>query len=174
MGHTSPECLDFNGAQLNAPSTSPLGVHMEALVITTILNQRALEQDFVKRQQTIQQSGNSHFSSVLNSISLMDTPFSFGRLLFSQLGMAGWERRKQTHLLMRTDKLLRELRNLDSQRCRETHKMAVIYVASGQEEKTSILRWVTLLCKCVYLILYCNDTLGTRVAAVSTKCLSLH
>lgn len=72
----------------------------------------------------------------------MDTPFHFCRLLFSQLGMAGWERRKRTHLLVRTDKLLRELRNLDSQRCRETHKMAVIYVAGGQEEKNSILRCV--------------------------------
>lgn len=142
IGHTSPECLDENGALLNAPSTSPLGAQMEGHVITTILNQRALEHDFLKRQQTNTHSANHSYSSVTSSKSHMDTPFSFGRLLFSQLGMAGWERRKQTHLLVRTDKLLRELRNLDSQRCRETHKMAVIYVASGQEEKTSILRYV--------------------------------
>lgn len=113
---------------------------MEGHVITTILNQRALEHDFLKRQQNNHNVTNHSYSSVMSSTSHMDTPFSFGRLLFSQLGMAGWERRKQTHLLVRTDKLLRELRNLDSQRCRETHKMAVIYVASGQEEKTSILR----------------------------------
>lgn len=69
-----------------------------------------------------------------------DLPFHYCRLLFSQLGLAGWERRKRTHLLIRTEKLLRELRNLDTQRCRETHKMAVIYVASGQEDKNSILR----------------------------------
>lgn len=69
-----------------------------------------------------------------------DLPFHYCRLLFSQLGLAGWERRKRTHLLKRTEKLLRELRNLDTQRCRETHKMAVIYVASGQEDKNSILR----------------------------------
>ncbi|EDS43689.1 tuberin [Culex quinquefasciatus] len=37
-------------------------------------------------------------------------------------GLAGWERRKRTHLLLRTDKLLRELRNLDNQKGRETHK----------------------------------------------------
>jgi hypothetical protein len=67
-------------------------------------------------------------------------PFHYGRLLFNQLGLAGWERRKRTHLLSRTDKLLRELRNLDAQKCRETHKVAVIYVASGQEDKNSILR----------------------------------
>uniref|UniRef100_A0A182N5Q8 Rap-GAP domain-containing protein n=1 Tax=Anopheles dirus TaxID=7168 RepID=A0A182N5Q8_9DIPT len=67
-------------------------------------------------------------------------PFQLGRILFNQLGLAGWERRKRTHLLQRTDKLLRELRNLDNQKCRETHKMAVIYVANGQEDKASILR----------------------------------
>uniref|UniRef100_A0A2M4A455 Putative rho gtpase-activating protein n=1 Tax=Anopheles triannulatus TaxID=58253 RepID=A0A2M4A455_9DIPT len=67
-------------------------------------------------------------------------PFQLGRILFNQLGLAGWERRKRTHLLQRTDKLLRELRNLDNQKCRETHKMAVIYVANGQEDKNSILR----------------------------------
>ncbi|XP_058130699.1 probable Rho GTPase-activating protein CG5521 isoform X3 [Anopheles coustani] len=67
-------------------------------------------------------------------------PFQLGRILFNQLGLAGWERRKRTHLLQRIDKLLRELRNLDNQKCRETHKMAVIYVANGQEDKGSILR----------------------------------
>lgn len=75
-----------------------------------------------------------------------DLPFHYCRLLFSQLGLAGWERRKRTHLLKRTDKLLRELRNLDTQRCRETHKMAVIYVASGQEDKNSILRLIEIFC----------------------------
>lgn len=69
-----------------------------------------------------------------------DTQFHYCKLLFSQLGLAGWERRKRTHLLIRTEKLLRELRNLDTQRCRETHKVAVIYVASGQEDKNSIFR----------------------------------
>lgn len=75
-----------------------------------------------------------------NSLIKTETQFHYCKLLFSQLGLAGWERRKRTHLLIRTDKLLRELRNLDMQRCRETHKVAVIYVASGQEDKNSIFR----------------------------------
>jgi hypothetical protein len=79
--------------------------------------------------------------SLTSTRSKSDPPiFHFGRLLFSQIGLAGWERRKRTNLLNRTDKLLRELRNLDAQKCRETHKMAVIYVANGQEDKNSILR----------------------------------
>lgn len=59
--------------------------------------------------------------------------------MFSQLGLTGWEHREQLHLLNKTERLLRELRNLDGQSCRETHKVAVIYVAPGQEDKTSIL-----------------------------------
>lgn len=47
------------------------------------------------------------------------------------------------HLLAKNEKLLRELRNLDSQRSRETHKIAVIYVSQGQEDKNSILSNVT-------------------------------
>lgn len=45
-------------------------------------------------------------------------------LLFSQLGLASWERRQSLHLLNKTERLLRELRNLDNQSCRETHKVS--------------------------------------------------
>ncbi len=85
-------------------------------------------------------SGSFHQPSIAPNKMQQKSPFQFGRLLFSQMGLAGWERRKRTNLLSRTDKLLRELRNLDAQKCRETHKVAVIYVANGQEDKNSILR----------------------------------
>lgn len=143
------------------------------MVISTILNQRAMETDYVARQpaignqwppqqqhlQHVSDGPNVWYTDATSSRHLHQQqqppptaqapvaqhhrqlqPFHFCRLLFSHLGLAGWERRRRTHLLKRTDKLLRELRNLDTQRCRETHKMAVIYVASGQEEKSSILR----------------------------------
>lgn len=104
-----------------------------------------MEQDF----RAVQHSQNINAPPIYynkcnnyNSIrSTNDTQFHYCKLLFSQLGLAGWERRKRTHLLIRTDKLLRELRNLDIQRCRETHKVAVIYVAPGQEDKNSIFRY---------------------------------
>uniref|UniRef100_A0A8D8AP22 Probable Rho GTPase-activating protein CG5521 n=1 Tax=Culex pipiens TaxID=7175 RepID=A0A8D8AP22_CULPI len=179
IGYTSPECLDVNGSPLNTAGPSPLGPHLEAQTISIILNQRALETEYVARQNagivgllgespaycfggsvgytsfiddnatpaTFGSSGtlaaskhNTSSGSHTSVISTGDKPFQFGRILFSQLGLAGWERRKRTHLLQRTDKLLRELRNLDNQKCRETHKMAVIYVANGQEDKNSILR----------------------------------
>lgn len=70
-------------------------------------------------------------------------PFHHCRLLFSHLGLSGWEQRRKLHLLSKNEKLLRELRNLDSQRSRETHKIAVIYVSQGQEDKNSILSNIT-------------------------------
>lgn len=143
---------------------TPLGPQLEAQTISIILNQRAIEQDFLTRQQqqnipTSQSSNISLTDSMDTSnsprsacMSKVDLPFHYCRLLFSQLGLAGWERRKRTHLLIRTEKLLRELRNLDMQRCRETHKLAVIYVASGQEDKNSILRLLLL----AHLMLFDN------------------
>lgn len=155
IGYTSPECLDSTGSYLNTPAQSPLGLHLEAQTISTILNQRAIEQDF-NAMQNVQninisprvsfddssrsRSGNESTRSTNSSLSKYDLPFHYCKQFFSQLGLAGWDRRKRTHLLQRTDKLLRELRNLDTQRCRETHKVAVIYVASGQEDKNSIFR----------------------------------
>ncbi|XP_065085904.1 probable Rho GTPase-activating protein CG5521 isoform X2 [Ochlerotatus camptorhynchus] len=185
IGYTSPECLDVNGSLLNTAGPSPLGPPLEAQTISIILNQRAIETEYIARQNAAVgnfgespaysfggsvgytsfiddnappaavgssgtlvtnrfnafQSGSDRTGTSTGGSSHLDTkPFQFGRILFSQLGLAGWERRKRTHLLQRTDKLLRELRNLDNQKCRETHKMAVIYVANGQEDKNSILR----------------------------------
>ena len=151
IGHTSPECLDESGTLLNTAAPSPLGSHLEAQTISVILNQRALEHDFNAMQNLQSHTSPARLSkedfarppavkSAPNSLLKYDLPFHYCKLLFSQLGLAGWERRKRTHLVVRTEKLLRELRNLDTQRCRETHKVAVIYVASGQEDKNSIFR----------------------------------
>ncbi|XP_055594870.1 probable Rho GTPase-activating protein CG5521 isoform X2 [Uranotaenia lowii] len=181
IGYTSPECLDGADSPLNTAGPSPLGPALEGQTISIILNQRAIEMEYIARQNTavgllgespaytfggsvgytsfiddsappvMGGSGGTLAARLNASTSSIDRsstntgepntkPFQFGRILFSQLGLAGWERRKRTHLLQRTDKLLRELRNLDNQKCRETHKMAVIYVANGQEDKNSILR----------------------------------
>lgn len=91
--------------------------------------------------------------------------FQLCRRFFSQLGLTGWDKRDRIDILNKDEKLLRELKHLDSQvinllllplislqslqflnilisvlqKCRETHKIAVIYVAEGQEDKHSIL-----------------------------------
>ncbi|XP_067941820.1 ral GTPase-activating protein subunit alpha-1-like isoform X3 [Watersipora subatra] len=66
-------------------------------------------------------------------------PFTVCRQLLNQLSYLSWETRQNYYLLKKNDKLLRELKHLDSQSCRETHKFAVVYVANGHEDKQSIL-----------------------------------
>lgn len=56
------------------------------------------------------------------------SPFQHCRLLFSQLGLAGWERRPQLHLLDKSEKLLRELRNLDTQVSSLYYCMSVLFI----------------------------------------------
>lgn len=65
--------------------------------------------------------------------------FRFCRQLIDQLGFLSTEKRVSIDLLHKSDKAIRDLRHLDNQRCRETHKIAVIYVGHGQETKEAIL-----------------------------------
>ncbi|XP_071868283.1 probable Rho GTPase-activating protein CG5521 isoform X7 [Bombus fervidus] len=141
IGHTSPEVLTNPEIALNAPANPPQGQYLESETIATILNQRNAEQEHIN-------NWNQHISMCASAISPPScrpppAPFHHCRLLFSHLGLSGWEQRRKLHLLSKNEKLLRELRNLDSQRSRETHKIAVIYVSQGQEDKNSILSNVT-------------------------------
>lgn len=44
--------------------------------------------------------------------------FQQSRRLFHELGLTSWEQRSKVHLVKKNDRLLRELKNLDSKRCR--------------------------------------------------------
>ncbi|XP_058799896.1 probable Rho GTPase-activating protein CG5521 isoform X2 [Phymastichus coffea] len=141
IGHTSPEVLTNPEITLNSPAGPPQGQYYEAETIATILNQRNAEREHIN-------TWSQHVSMCAGPMTSPTcrpppAPFHHCRLLFSHLGLSGWEQRRKLHLLAKNEKLLRELRNLDSQRSRETHKMAVIYVAQGQEDKNSILSNVT-------------------------------
>ncbi|KAG5874291.1 hypothetical protein JTB14_005721 [Gonioctena quinquepunctata] len=157
LGHTSPECLENVNRKLNEPAFPPMSVDLENETIASVISQRNVEVEEsrlsqhidsmlgqpVERPSSRADKPNSSFVTTTNQ-QVPDSPvdqnaFQQCRLLFSQLGLAGWERRQQLHLLSKTERLLRELRNLDNQSCRETHKFAVIYVAPGQEDKNSIL-----------------------------------
>uniref|UniRef100_A0A8C3TYP2 Ral GTPase activating protein catalytic subunit alpha 1 n=1 Tax=Catharus ustulatus TaxID=91951 RepID=A0A8C3TYP2_CATUS len=137
LGVTSPECLQRTGVSLNIPAPQPVCISekQENDVINAILKQHTEEREFVEK----------HFNDVNMRAMEQDEPtsqkpqsaFYYCRLLLSILGMNSWD--KSFHLLKKNEKLLRELRNLDSRQCRETHKIAVFYVAEGQEDKHSIL-----------------------------------
>ncbi|KAM5245531.1 ral GTPase-activating protein subunit alpha-2 [Ctenodactylus gundi] len=139
IGHTSPECLRPSQLKLNEPSPPPCGMScdQEEEIIQVILRQSAQEDEFV--QSCRSDSAAAATSQGRPSPVEPRGPFYFCRLLLDDLGMNSWDRRKNFHLLKKNSKLLRELKNLDSRQCRETHKIAVFYIAEGQEDKCSIL-----------------------------------
>ncbi|XP_053701667.1 ral GTPase-activating protein subunit alpha-1 isoform X2 [Synchiropus splendidus] len=139
VGYSSPECLQRPGMPLNIPAPPPACVSekQENDVINAILKQSAAEREFV-----IQRGEGLNMRAVQQTEPESQTPqsaFYYCRLLINILGLNSWEKRTNFHLLRKNEKLLRELRNLDSRQCRETHKIAVFYVAEGQEDKHSIL-----------------------------------
>ncbi|XP_061824397.1 ral GTPase-activating protein subunit alpha-1 isoform X6 [Nerophis lumbriciformis] len=139
LGYSSPECLQRAGMPLNIPVPPPACVSekQENDVINAILKQSAAEREFV-----LQRGEEFNMRAVEQSEPETRTPqsaFYYCRLLINILGLNSWEKRSNFHLLRKNEKLLRELKNLDSRQCRETHKIAVFYVAEGQEDKHSIL-----------------------------------
>ncbi|XP_077945942.1 ral GTPase-activating protein subunit alpha-2 isoform X8 [Gasterosteus aculeatus] len=139
LGHSSPECLPQPQLRLNQPAASPHGMNLEqeSAILEAILCQTQQEEEQVRRWeadvsfQAACQREPSHQEP--------KAPFYFCRLLLNDLGMNSWDRRKSFHLLKKNSKVLRELKNLDSRQCRETHKIAVFYIGEGQEDKCSIL-----------------------------------
>ncbi|CAJ1074025.1 ral GTPase-activating protein subunit alpha-1 isoform X3 [Xyrichtys novacula] len=139
LGYSSPECLQKPGTPLNIPASAPACVSekQENDVINAILKQNAAEREFV-----LHRGEELNMRAVQQTEPETQTPqsaFYYCRLLINILGLNSWEKRSNFHLLRKNEKLLRELKNLDSRQCRETHKIAVFYVAEGQEDKHSIL-----------------------------------
>nr|XP_020477632.1 ral GTPase-activating protein subunit alpha-1 [Monopterus albus] len=139
LGYSSPECLQRAGMPLNIPASPPVCVSekQENDVINAILKQSAAEREFV-----LHRGEELNMRAVQQTEPETQTPqsaFYYCRLLINILGLSSWEKRSNFHLLRKNEKLLRELKNLDSRLCRETHKIAVFYVADGQEDKHSIL-----------------------------------
>uniref|UniRef100_A0A668AQV2 Ral GTPase activating protein catalytic subunit alpha 2 n=1 Tax=Myripristis murdjan TaxID=586833 RepID=A0A668AQV2_9TELE len=139
LGNSSPECLPHPQLRLNQPASPPCGMSLEqeAAIVEAILLQMQQEEEQVRRWdadvsvRAACQREPTHQEP--------KTSFYFCRLLLNDLGMNSWDRRKSFHLLKKNSKLLRELKNLDSRQCRETHKIAVFYIGEGQEDKCSIL-----------------------------------
>ncbi|VDM17756.1 unnamed protein product [Hydatigera taeniaeformis] len=59
--------------------------------------------------------------------------------LLCQLGFLSQSRRPSVELLKKSWGLVREIKNLDKRRSRQTYKIALVYVGPGQEEKQDIL-----------------------------------
>ncbi|XP_057199282.1 ral GTPase-activating protein subunit alpha-2 isoform X3 [Triplophysa rosa] len=140
LGNSSPECLPQPEQRLTQPPSPPMGMNpeMEGLIMDAILRQTQQEDEELARRQC-EDSSIRAASQREPTHQEPKSPFYLCRLLLNDLGMNSWDRRKSFHLLKKNSKLLRELKNLDSRQCRETHKIAVFYIGEGQEEKYSIL-----------------------------------
>lgn len=132
IGHTSPEVVC--GRRLDEAGASPLPPGAEDELVATLVQHRNHERHYLATRD----SSDEEELPVCKSEPTA-RPFGVCRALAAQLGTLAPARRTHAHLLRRTDRLLRELRNLDAQRCRETHKVAVIYVGKGQETRNEIL-----------------------------------
>ncbi|CAL8089966.1 unnamed protein product [Orchesella dallaii] len=161
IGYSSPECLLRVGEPLTSPWDPPPSLSQDAEddVVAAVVNQRNMEMEFLMKfdmdstmkampvsteaesEIDIISDHEENLSSLAASTKsiMCGSSFMLSRRLFSHLGLTGWEKRSTVDLLQKDEKLLRELKHLDAQKCRETHKIAVIYVAEGQEDKHSIL-----------------------------------
>ncbi|XP_064365960.1 ral GTPase-activating protein subunit alpha-2 isoform X4 [Dromaius novaehollandiae] len=139
IGNSSPECLLHPQRKLNEPSPPPFGMSydQENEIIEALIRQSAQEKEYIFKCSSDFGMKVAHQEQPCPAEP--QASFYFCRLLLNDLGMNSWDRRKSFHLLKKNSKLLRELKNLDSRQCRETHKIAVFYIAEGQEDKCSIL-----------------------------------
>jgi PREDICTED: GTPase activating rap/ranGAP domain-like 1 len=141
--------LNSKNGNFNAPALT-CNDHLDQLeenMIALLSNQHYQEMNFIERPIFLKRPNNvgKNFSCTDQSQEKKNNDnnayncFMNGRQFIDQLGYFLWEKRVSIELLNKNERLLRELRNLDNQKCRETHKIAVIYVADGQEDKNSIL-----------------------------------
>ncbi|KAG2457840.1 RGPA1 protein, partial [Polypterus senegalus] len=119
LGTTSPECLQRTGVPLNIPAPPPTCVSekQENDVINAILKQYTEEKEFADKR-----NNDLNLRAMQQEEPCPQKPqsaFYYCRLLLNILGMNSWEK------------------------SRETHKIAVFYVAEGQEDKHSILTNMT-------------------------------
>ncbi|KFW88554.1 Ral GTPase-activating protein subunit alpha-2, partial [Phalacrocorax carbo] len=127
IGNTSPECLSHPQRKLNEPSPPPFGVSydQENAITEALMRQSAQEKEYIFKCST--------------DLSISMKKYCVCTVWHFPLNLVLYIYRKSFHLLKKNSKLLRELKNLDSRQCRETHKIAVFYIAEGQEDKCSIL-----------------------------------
>jgi len=141
LGASSPELLAAPGRALN--TVSPWGgvePAAEGDLIAAVIAQRNHEGDALARQR-FQPGRAAGVAAAPPEVPAGHSlqHFQHARILFQQLGLSSWDKRPHIHLVTKSEQLVRELRNLDNQKGRETHKLAVIYVAAGQEDKLAIL-----------------------------------
>ncbi|CAF3004104.1 unnamed protein product [Rotaria sp. Silwood2] len=135
----SPELAFYSDRTLTDVSPTPQAIssHDEKAIIQMINEQETAEKNY----DSSSFGKTEQFTEQIIQPSRYDR-FALCRSHITQLGLMMFENRQNIDLLNTSktncDQLLRELKNLDTLNCRETHKIAVIYIGYGQEDKTSI------------------------------------
>ncbi|XP_030854676.1 ral GTPase-activating protein subunit alpha-1 isoform X3 [Strongylocentrotus purpuratus] len=139
IGFTSPECLLRPGIPLNLPFPSPADMcsDMERYAMGALLKQCDKEAEYVERYGEVESMVAEECWQTAHKDP--ESQFCLCRQLVSQLGFMNWDKRDEVDIVKKNEQFARELKNLDSRQCRETHKIAVLYVAEGQEDKQSVL-----------------------------------
>ncbi|XP_068618842.1 probable Rho GTPase-activating protein CG5521 isoform X2 [Battus philenor] len=135
IGHTSPEVTC--GRRLDSAGPSPLPPGSEDELVAALVAHRNAERMYLSHRDSEEEVEAAE--SCTSGCATSTGPFELCRQFLAQTGALAPSRRAHVQLLRRSDRLLRELRNLDALRCRETHKVAVIYVGKGQETRNEIL-----------------------------------
>jgi hypothetical protein len=148
INNTSPECRPGNDSQLNLINdlNTNLGFLKQNEFKQKLMKQSAKQNENTKLKQSLdlnnflQANNMSLKNEIQNDYQLIqNSNFALCKSFVHQLGLLSWEKRQSFNLLHKSQQLLRELKSLDDQTCRETHKIAVIYIGLGQEDKQSIL-----------------------------------
>ncbi|XP_041468944.1 ral GTPase-activating protein subunit alpha-1-like isoform X2 [Lytechinus variegatus] len=139
IGFTSPECLLRPGIPLNFPFPAPIDMcsDMETYARGALLKQCDKEAEYVERYGEVESMVAEECWQTAHKDP--ESQFYLCRQLVSQLGLMNWDKRDEVDIVKKNEQFARELKNLDSRQCRETHKIAVLYVAEGQEDKQSVL-----------------------------------
>lgn len=144
---TSPECVLYPGnvgLTEPAPPPSTVGVadalkRVELRLMDSLQHQRQTEQWYIKEAFSLA----SMQGEKAEAPKFFPSTFAFHhcRVFLSHLGMLSWDKRSHLDLLEKNNQLILELKHLDSiqTQSRLTYKVAVLYIAVGQEDKTSIL-----------------------------------
>ena len=138
LSNTSPECLNLNDSNANSFKLLPEASDMMALLANQHFQESRYVEENGSRKLSPRLEPESPTSS-MSSMSRVESAFQHCRQLIDNMGLLFWEKRNRIDLLSKNQNFVLQIRNIDKQSCRETHKIAVIYVAKGQEDKDSIL-----------------------------------
>ncbi|OQV20093.1 Ral GTPase-activating protein subunit alpha-1 [Hypsibius exemplaris] len=136
---TSPDLGVFYGRDWREAGPPPPGLTAAEESAGAAL----MDEQFVLMEECVMEktASNARWAAVATPepFSIPDAVFGYCSRFLSQFGYAGMAKRQHCHLLNRTDDLFRDLKLLDRRANRDTHKIAVIYVGRGQEDKMSIM-----------------------------------